>query len=58
MVGKLEPKDVAERVIDYLTHPEKLEEMRSRLRRVRGEPGAAEKLVQLVQEVEEKLAKL
>ncbi|MGB7439436.1 MAG: lipid-A-disaccharide synthase [Coleofasciculaceae cyanobacterium] len=51
LVGKLEARDVGERVIDYLTHPEKLEEMRSRLRSVRGEPGAAEKLVQLVMEL-------
>lgn len=48
---QLEPRDVAERVIDYLTHPEKLEEMRSRLRSVRGKLGAAQKWVQLFQEL-------
>jgi hypothetical protein len=36
--------------INTLEHPEKLEEMRSRLRAVRGQPGAAQKLAQLVQE--------
>ncbi|MCP2729095.1 hypothetical protein [Limnofasciculus baicalensis] len=46
--GKLEPQDVAKLVLDYLENPEKLEEMRSRLRGVRGKPGAAQKLAQLV----------
>ncbi|HAG80461.1 MAG TPA: lipid-A-disaccharide synthase, partial [Cyanobacteria bacterium UBA12227] len=50
LVGKLEPQDVAQLVIDYLDDPEKLEEMRSRLRAVRGEPGAAQKLAELVRE--------
>jgi lipid-A-disaccharide synthase len=50
LVGKLQPQEVAQLVLDYLEHPEKLEEMRSRLRAVRGQPGAAQKLTQLVQE--------
>jgi lipid-A-disaccharide synthase len=50
LVGKLEPSEVAQLALDYLEHPEKLEEMRSRLRAVRGQPGAAQKLAQLVQE--------
>ncbi len=50
LVGKLQPSEVAQLVLDYLEHPEKLEEMRSHLRAVRGQPGAAQKLVQLVQE--------
>ena len=50
LFGKLQPQDVAQLVLDYLEHPEKLEEMRSRLRSVRGQPGAAEKLAQLVRE--------
>lgn len=48
LIGKLEPQALAELVIDYLNHPEKLEEMRERLRAVRGESGAANKLAQLV----------
>ncbi|HEY9833326.1 MAG TPA: lipid-A-disaccharide synthase, partial [Stenomitos sp.] len=48
LFGKLQPLEVAQFVVDYLEHPEKLEEMRSRLRRVRGQPGAAQKLAQLV----------
>jgi lipid-A-disaccharide synthase len=50
LVGKLQPQEVAQLVLDYLEHPEKLEEMRSRLRAVRGQPGAAQKLAELVQE--------
>jgi len=48
LVGQLEPEAIAELVIDYLNHPEKLEEMGDRLRAVRGESGAAAKLAQLV----------
>lgn len=47
LVGKLEAKEVADLVLDYLEHPEKLKEMRSRLKSVRGETGAATKLAQL-----------
>ncbi|MEQ8754021.1 MAG: lipid-A-disaccharide synthase [Coleofasciculus sp. G1-WW12-02] len=50
VVGQLKPQDVAQLVLEYLEHPEKLEQMRSRLRAVRGESGAAQKLAQLVQE--------
>ncbi len=51
LFGKLQPENVAQFVLDYLEHPEKLEEMRSRLRAVRGQPGAAQKLAALVREV-------
>jgi lipid-A-disaccharide synthase len=50
LVGKLRPQTVAELVLDYLQHPEKLEEMRSKLRSVRGQTGAAAKIAQLVWE--------
>jgi lipid-A-disaccharide synthase len=50
VVGQLKPEDVAQLVLEYLEHPQKLEDMRSRLRAVRGESGAAQKLAQLVQE--------
>jgi AAA+ superfamily predicted ATPase len=50
LVGKLEAEDIAKLTIDYLEHPEKLVEMRDRLRQVRGEPGAAKKLVAIVAE--------
>lgn len=48
LVGNIQPEDVADLVIDYLDHPHKLEQMRDRLRTVRGEPGAAQKLAQIL----------
>ncbi|MEL7038431.1 MAG: lipid-A-disaccharide synthase [Cyanobacteria bacterium J06592_8] len=48
LVGKLEAKTVAEFALDYLQHPEKLQQMRDRLVQVRGEPGAAEKLAEII----------
>jgi lipid-A-disaccharide synthase len=48
LVGELEPEAIAQLVIDFLTHPQKLEIMRDRLLALRGEPGAAEKLARLV----------
>lgn len=50
LVGNLQPSEIAQLVLAYLEHPEKLEEMRSRLRAVRGQPGAAQKLANLVQQ--------
>ncbi len=50
LVGRLQPKVVAALALDLLNHPEKLQEMRVKLRRVRGEPGAAKKLAQIVRE--------
>ena len=50
LVGNLQPEAVGEMVLDLLTNPEKLEAMRDKLRRVRGEGGAAEKLAILVKE--------
>lgn len=51
LVGKLQPQDVANMVLDYLDNPEKLEEVRNKLRNARGKAGAAEKLAQIVKEV-------
>ncbi|NEQ73719.1 MAG: lipid-A-disaccharide synthase [Okeania sp. SIO2C9] len=48
LVGKLTPETIAELVLDFLTHPEKLAEMRDHLRSVRGQPGAAQKLAEIV----------
>jgi len=50
LVGKLEPEVVAGLAIDYLSHPEKLAQMCDRLRSVRGESGAANKIAELVYE--------
>ncbi len=48
LAGELQPEEIAQLALDYLEHPEKLEQMRSQLRLVRGQPGAAQKLAQLV----------
>jgi lipid A disaccharide synthetase len=48
LIGKLEPEAVAQLAIDYLSHPEKLAQMGDRLRAVRGESGAANKIAQLI----------
>ncbi|MEM7580020.1 MAG: lipid-A-disaccharide synthase [Cyanobacteria bacterium P01_A01_bin.80] len=49
IVGKLQPQDIGEMVLDYLENPEKLEQMRSKLKAVRGKSGAAAKLIELVE---------
>jgi lipid A disaccharide synthetase len=49
LVGNLDAKTVAEFTLDYLEHPEKLATMRSNLRQVRGESGAADKLAAIVE---------
>jgi hypothetical protein len=51
LVGKLQPQEVAAFALDLLEHPEKLEQMRDKLRNVRGNPGAAQKIAQIVREV-------
>lgn len=48
LVGELQPEAVANIALDLLNHPEKLNQIRQDLRQVRGQPGAAQKLVQLV----------
>lgn len=48
LLGKLDPNDVAQMALDYLENPEKLEDMRQQLKAVRGQPGAADKLAELV----------
>ncbi|BAZ48387.1 hypothetical protein NIES4103_09950 [Nostoc sp. NIES-4103] len=48
LVGKLQPQEVGEMVLDFLAHPEKLDDMRNKLHSVRGESGAAQKIAQIV----------
>lgn len=48
LVGQLQPEEVAQLGLDWLEHPEKLAKMRQELQQVRGEAGAASKLVGLV----------
>ena len=49
-VGNLDPQQIADEVIDLLDHPEKLQQMRDRLRQVRGQAGAANHLAAIVWE--------
>lgn len=50
LVGSLEPREVAQKGMHYLDNPPLLEQMRRDLQSVRGEAGAARKLVQIVRE--------
>ncbi|KJH72020.1 lipid-A-disaccharide synthase [Aliterella atlantica CENA595] len=50
LVGKLQASDIANMVLDFLAHPEKLAQISDRLRSIRGEAGAAQKLATLVRE--------
>ncbi len=49
-VGRLQPEKIAQEIVDWLTQPDRLQQVRDRLRLVRGEPGAAGKLVAIVLE--------
>ena len=48
LVGRLEPEVVARLVLDYLSHPQKLQDMRDRLSRVRGQTGAAQQIADII----------
>lgn len=50
LVGKLEPQSVADLVLDYLEHPDRLQAMRERLRSVRGTTGASERIADIIKE--------
>ncbi|MEH2369581.1 lipid-A-disaccharide synthase [Nostoc sp.] len=50
IMGKVQPQEVGEMVLDFLTNPEKLDDMRAKLRNIRGESGAAQKIAQIVGE--------
>lgn len=50
LIGKLEASDIANMVLDFLAHPEKLAQISDRLRSIRGEAGAAQKLATIVGE--------
>ncbi len=50
LVGQLQASEVGEMILDLLVNPAKLEIIRAKLRSVRGESGAAQKLATLVKE--------
>lgn len=49
LMGELHPQQVAAIALEWLDRPDQLTAMREKLRKVRGEPGAAQKLGQIVQ---------
>lgn len=51
LVGELQPQPIANLALDLLEHPQKLEEIRTQLRHVRGKTGATQQFAQLVWEV-------
>ncbi|WP_024544571.1 hypothetical protein [Picosynechococcus sp. NKBG15041c] len=51
LLGELHPEDLAELVLDYLDHPEKLAAIAQALQACRGEAGAAQKLTALMSEL-------
>ncbi|MGJ5631631.1 lipid-A-disaccharide synthase [Nostoc sp. CALU 1950] len=50
LMGKVQPQEIGEMVLDLLAHPEKLDNIRAKLRNIRGESGAAQKIAQIVGE--------
>lgn len=48
LLGQLSAESVGDRVLTYLHHPEQLKQMRQDLQQARGNPGAAQKLSDLV----------
>lgn len=50
LIGELTPEEVAKKVIHWLDHPNQLTQIRDRLKQVRGKPGAATAIANLVQQ--------
>ncbi len=50
LVGKLQPEQIANLVLDYLANPEQLQAMSERLIAVRGTAGAAQQIAAIVQQ--------
>ena len=50
LVGKLEPKTVAQLVGNYLNHPSELEKMRGHLDAIRGQTGAAQQIADIIRQ--------
>ncbi|MEM7772561.1 MAG: lipid-A-disaccharide synthase [Cyanobacteria bacterium P01_A01_bin.37] len=48
LIGELQPEEIARYIHEYLDHPERLADMSDRLRQVRGQPGAADRLAEII----------
>jgi hypothetical protein len=53
LIGYFTAREIADVAIDHLDHPEKLAAMKASLSAVRGAPGAAQKIADIVQELSE-----
>ena len=51
LVGNLDPKEIAEKIVNYLENPEKLTQIRDRLIAVRGNRGASQKIASIVKKM-------
>lgn len=51
LLGRIDGIDLGNAILDYLKHPKKLQQVRQELQAVRGAPGAAQKLSDLVLQV-------
>ncbi|MET0112982.1 MAG: lipid-A-disaccharide synthase [Limnospira maxima] len=49
-LGRLQPEFIGDRILEYLQNPHRLQTIRDRLRQVRGQPGASQKLANMVLE--------
>jgi lipid-A-disaccharide synthase len=47
LIGRLQSEQIAEMVLDYLDHPDQLQQIRDRLMAVRGKKGAAQKIARI-----------
>ena len=50
LVGRLDPKDIAAKVMAYMENPQQLEAMRHKLRSVRGESGAGDRIAHIIKD--------
>ena len=48
LVGTLDPKEIAEKIFNYLENPQELTQIRDRLIAVRGNPGASKKIATII----------
>lgn len=55
LLGELQAAEVGEIVVDFLANPEKLEQMGDRLRKIRGQSGAAYRIAEIVIDLFDKL---
>ena len=50
LVGELQPDQVAQKVLDFINNPSKLQQIHYNLLKIRGEPGAASKIAKVIKD--------